>query len=137
MIREKYGLSYHIKTGQVQYIEGGFMYIYVKVNHKDIGQTIKVISKELKNYTKLLITKDELKEFKTNFITRFDSLLESYDSLEEVYLDDLIYKFKEFNLQDYLEKIRKLSVDDINKFASQFLKKNNYQVIVLQPKNKK
>jgi len=137
LIREKYGLSYHIKTGQVQYIEGGFMYIYVKVNHKDIGQTIKVISKELKNYTKLLITKDELKEFKTNFISRFDSLLESYDSLEEVYLDDLIYKFKEFNLQDYLEKIRKLTVDDINKFASQFLQKNNYQVIVLQPKNKK
>ena len=68
LIREKYGLSYHIKTGQVQYIEGGFMYIYVKVNHKDVGQTIKVISKELKNYTKLLITKDELKEFKTNFI---------------------------------------------------------------------
>ena len=137
LIREKYGLSYHIKTGQIQYIEGGYMYIYVKVNHNDIAQTIKVISKELKNYTKSLITQDELKEFKSNYINRFDNLLESYDSLEEVYLDDLIYKFKEFNLKEYLDKLKKLTIDDINKFASQFLQKKNYRVIVLQPKNKK
>ena len=137
LIREKYGLSYHIKAGQISYIEGSFMYIYVKVNHKDVKETINVISKELKNYTKSLINNQDLNEFKTNFINRYDNLLENYDSLEDVYLDDLIYKFKEFNLEDYLEKIKKLSVDDINKFASEFLQKNNYRVIVLKPKEKK
>lgn len=137
LIREKYGLSYHIKTGQISYIEGSFMYIYVKVNHKDVIQTIKIISKELKKYTKSLINQQELKEFKTNFISRYDSILENYESLEEVYLDDLIYKFREFNVKEYLEKIKKLTSDDINKFSGIFLQKNNYRVITLTPKVKK
>lgn len=137
LIREKYGLSYHIKTGQISYLEGGFMYIYVKVNHIDVRQTIKVITKELKTYTKLLINRQELSEFKTNYISRYENILESYDSLEEVYLNDLIYRFKEFNLEKYLNKVKKLKVEDINKFASQFLQKNNYNVIVLKPKDKK
>ena len=102
LIREKYGLSYHIKTGHIQYLEGGFMYIYVKVNHSDISQAIKVISKALKTYTKELVNTKELAEFKENIIKRSNTLLEDYNNLEHYYLDDLIYKFKEFNLKTHL-----------------------------------
>ena len=134
LIREKYGLSYHINTGHIQYLEGGFMYIYVKVNHSDISQAIKVISKALNTYTKELVNTKELVEFKENIIKRSNTLLEDYNNLEYYYLDDLIYKFSEFKLKTHLDRIKNLKVNQINKFASHLLEKENYQVIVLTPK---
>ena len=134
LIREKYGLSYHIKSGHIQYIEGGFMYIYVKVNHKTVLQTINVISKELKSYTKELVNAKELLDFKKNILQRSDTLLENYDNLEFFYLDDMIYKFKEFNLKTYLDRIKNLKLIELNECSRQLLQKDNYQVIVLKPK---
>jgi predicted Zn-dependent peptidase len=120
-VREKLGLVYSISGGATLTHEGGYYYIWFSCVPQNTAKVFEVIKQEIDRILKDGITKEELQKAKN--IKQADRLFES-ESVESVNLRN-VGMLAELNqvepVEKYLEKINKLTIDDINKVLRKYL----------------
>ncbi len=138
-IREKRGLAYYVSAAGDQAMDCGYLGIGTGVSRDNLEKTIQKISDVLSKIKRKSISKDDL-EFAKSFL-RGQSALRMETSSEVASFcggQELFYE-KIMQQEEILEKIEKITQDDILKVANEVFKPNriNMAVIGKQDKNNK
>ncbi len=120
-IRTKRGLAYEVGTEHVAECTYGYFAVYATIDRKNIATTQRVVAEEMKKLQR--ITPQELREAKEYL--EGDYLLELEDP--QKYADQLLFWEQIANahyLQDYVTKIKKVTVADVRRVAKKYFNKS-------------
>lgn len=121
-IRERRGLSYYVRTSADHYLDAGYLATYVGADPKRIDEAIKVVAEE---YTKVSqkdeITKEELEKAKEYTKGHFVLELEDTRSAAIMYASQEILQKELKNPPEIIEKIEKVTLEDIHRVAKEYL----------------
>ncbi|MCS7258983.1 MAG: insulinase family protein [candidate division WOR-3 bacterium] len=128
-VRESAGLAYDVRSGFYRWRYGGVFIATTQTS--DPVRAINYIVEEIKKLTRFGITKQELSRAQTfylgNFPFNFDSMRERVN-----FLQDLELYGRELDFWDkFKEKIKALSVDQINSTAQKYLFPDNYLLVIV------
>lgn len=129
-LRTKRGLCYVVGCIAESGLDYGYFIIYVGTDKKNIEKVIGIIKKELKHLQN--VSQKEVSEAKTFIEGSF--MIENEDSKKKA--DNLLFWNSidgDFNMQDYLIKIKKVTKQDISKAAKKYLG-SSYLLTVLRQK---
>ncbi len=121
-VRERRGLSYYVRTSSDHYIDAGYLATYVGADPKRIDEAIKVVAEEyVKVSEKGEIDEDELKKAKEYTKGHFVLELEDTRSAAIMYASQEILQHELHNPHEIIEKIEKVTVDDVHRVAKEYL----------------
>lgn len=120
-VREKAGLAYYASTSLNAWIEDGSWEVSAGVNPENVEKATDLIIKELRRFTRELVSAEELEENQSNFIGRMPLSLESNNGVA-----NSILNLERFNLGlDYLlrypDMIRKITPQEILQAAQKYI----------------
>lgn len=137
-IREKLGLCYYIRCESLHYEDTGIFSILSGLDKSRIEEAIKNIFKELKNFTKKGITKEELDMAKEFLKGKFMLRMEDSMNVIAFYCEQLIMtgKFKSF--EKVMSEFDKVTKKDILEAGRKIFSKDKVNLAVISPhKDKK
>lgn len=108
-IREKKSLAYYINSSILK--ADSMLLIQSGISYQNFDKVISSIKKIMKDMTKGLITEDELRSVKTEYLSHLEEI---YDSINSIVENEIVTDL--FNLDDYetrREMIKKVSIKDI------------------------
>ncbi len=121
-IRERRGLSYYVRTSSDHYLDAGYLATYVGADPKRIDEAIKVVTEEyLKVSQKGEINDEELTKAKEYSKGHFVLELEDTRSAAVMYASQEILQKELHNPHEIIEKIEKVTVEDIHRVAKEYL----------------
>ena len=121
-IRERRGLSYYVRTSADHYLDAGYLATWVGADPKRIDEAIKVVVEEyLKVAQKGEITEEELTKAKEYTKGHFVLELEDTRSAAVMYGSQEILQKELRNPSEIIEKIEKVTLEDILRVAKEFL----------------
>ena len=128
-IRSKKGLAYDVGTQSFADVSFGYFTVYASIDRKNVELVKRMMLKELKSLQD--ISAEDLKEAK-DFVEGYYSLdLEDTQKIA----DQLLFWEQIGNaekMNEYLKKIKKVSVNDVKRAANKYFK--NYTMVVLEGK---
>ncbi len=136
-IREKEGLAYFVGAYSMLGLDPGAYIFYVGTIPEKVELSIKIILKEIEQLKKELISSEELTRIKRNLIGEHAISLQTNesqafgDALNELY--GLGYTESDY----YEEKINKITNEDIQRVANQYLNTEHYTLTILLPQKNK
>lgn len=131
-VREKRGLAYYIRVIPENYIDRGYMAAFAGVDPKRVDEAIKVVIAEYeKAKNKNEIKSDELEKAKEYIKGHFILELEDTRSIASFYGSSLLLEKEIKNPQEEIEKIKKVSLDDIYRVAETYLLKEGYNLAII------
>lgn len=128
-VRSKRGLAYDVGTQSFADVSFGYFAVYASIDKKNLNLVREIIVKELHALDGVSL--DDLKEAK-DYIEG-DYLLELEDSQKVA--DQLLFWEQIKNadeMEDYLKRIKKVTVNDVKRAAKKYFK--NYAMVVLEGK---
>ncbi|MDO9399598.1 MAG: pitrilysin family protein [bacterium] len=143
-LRERSGLAYYVKTQSECYTDSGYLTTCAGVPLAKVDIAIKIILEEYQKLVTSIVAKDELVRVKQCIIGRTALQLEESDSMASWYAQQAI-TFKQQKVSkkilspnDYYEKIRQVSAEEIMKVAKEIFVNNKLNLAVIGPyKDKK
>ncbi|MEK6645255.1 MAG: pitrilysin family protein [Candidatus Firestonebacteria bacterium] len=122
------GVSYHTMK------DGGMFMVYAMLDEKNISVCESAILREIKKLQDKLVTEVELNKAKTLIETSyvFSNETNENQAFSLGYSEVLLSYTYELG---YLEKITKISADDIKTVVKKYLNSNSYTTIAITPKN--
>ncbi len=138
-IREKRGLCYHIRSGSSGYAEVGSWDIYAGVATTKVEEATKAIIAELAKVKAEGITKEELVVARKRLKTILAFKSEDPEFWTEWYGRAEVFGMKLLTLEDYIQKIEKVTISDINAFIRKYLRTEslNMALVWSKPRNEK
>lgn len=133
-IREKRGLAYYTGLYEILGLDPGLIVFYVGTVKEKIGETKRMLFKEIEGIKTSPVKDEELELAKNNLIGQFE--IASQKNSENAFrqaLDEL-YGLGFDNSRNHEERIRKVSKEDIKRVANKYFKRNNYAMMIVQPK---
>lgn len=132
-VRENQGLSYYIQTTTDDYLDTGAISTRSGVDITRIEDAITAILKEYQTITEELISEKELKKSKEYLKGKIILSFEDSEEVAHFYAkQSLLYK-KTKTIDDVLEKIEKITVEDINRVAKKLLQKERMKLAIIGP----
>jgi len=132
-LREKRGLAYAISSHVEYYADGGIADIEAGVDNKKISDAIQLILKELSKLNSSLVTKKEFERAIEYYQGHLLFLLEDTVS-HMLWLGKKIVTGDEpIDIDEILNRIRKVEMDDILKLALDTFTKENLNIAVIGP----
>ena len=130
-VRDKRGLAYYIGAGGESYTDSGFFMVKAGVNNQKTIEALKVIMEELRKVKREGITSEELKRAKDQIEGSMALGLEHSDAVAETYAESLIFHNEVLTPEDELDKIKKVTLEQVLKVASEIFddKKLNLSLI--------
>ncbi len=137
LIREKLGAAYYVLSKTDYFTDRGYWAIAAGVDNDRVELVLKEILKEWTKLKKEYLTKENLKKAK-NFIKGKISLhTENVHDIASMFAYQLLLKGKTETPQQYLEKINKVTIKDLEKVANELLKTQRLNLALIGPfKNK-
>ena len=126
-IRNRHGLAYEVGTQHVTEKDYGFFATHLSANKKDVRKVKRLILDQLKRLERL--TPDELHEAKTYLEGDFFLSHEDTQKLA----DEIVFWEQMGNakwLNDYVKKIKSVSLKDVRRVAKAYLRKNYCLAII-------
>lgn len=121
-IRERRGLSYYVRTSSDHYLDAGYLATYVGADPKRIDEAIKVVVDEyVKVSEKGEINEEELTKAKEYTKGHFVLELEDTRSSAVMYASQEILQKELHNPHEIIEKIEKVTLEDIHRVAKEYL----------------
>lgn len=114
-IREELGLCYSVYSYASQYKDSGLLEIYAGVNTNQRDLAVEAIVEEVKNFKKNYITEQEFVRGKEQMKSAFILGRESTSSQMLLYGKYLIFLNKEYDFNERVKQIEKLTLNDVNK----------------------
>lgn len=113
-IREKRGLCYHVRSGSSSYADVGSWDIYAGVATAKVEEATKAIIEELVKAKDKGVMEDELTVARKRLKTILAFKSEDPEFWTEWYGRSELFGMKLMTLEDYIEKIEKVTIEDIN-----------------------
>ncbi len=136
-LRERRGLAYYVKTIFEQYSDSAYLTTQAGVPKNKLKEAISVIVNEYKLIAQEGISQLELNRTKDMAIGRLKLRLEASDDLANWYGKQVVSRKKLISPEEYIEKLKKLSLKEINQVAKDlFTKPYNLAVIANIDKKK-
>ncbi len=136
-IRDKLGVAYYVSSALVTYSSHGFWVVRAGIDNKRLEEVIRVVLKEWGKLKTKKIGNKELKKAK-NYINGKVALgLENIHNLAEGFAYDELLRKEIETPEQYLKKIKEITVFDIQKVAQDLLKPEFLNLALIGPhKNK-
>ncbi|EKE10945.1 MAG: Peptidase M16 protein [uncultured bacterium] len=137
-VRERRGLAYYVRTGGDSYADCGYLATQAGVEHKNLGEAVKVILEEYKKIATEKVSEKELQKAKDYIKGRSVMGFESSDEVAMFFIDQQIKRKKIMTLEEVFSRIDKVTTNDILRVAKQILKEETLNLAVIGPhKNEK
>ncbi|MBU4274545.1 insulinase family protein [Patescibacteria group bacterium] len=132
-IRERKGLAYYVRTSPESNTDTGCLVTSAGVDHKNVGEVIRLILKEYRFFKNNLITKEELKKAKDYYKGNVFLSLESSDSQSSFYTSQELLKKEILSPNQIFKKIDRVTINDIKKVAEDIFKPKKLNLALIGP----
>jgi len=130
-IREKQGLAYTVYSELTMYRDAGCMLIYAGTSQRSAGKVVESVVQELRTLTDHKVTDDELRRAKDHLKGSYVLGLESTSSRMGNLVRQELYFKRFFSLDEMLERIERVTADEVQKLAQQFFDPKQMAVAML------
>lgn len=135
-VREKLGITYQINSFLNSYNDTSAFGIYFSTNQQQYAKVIDIIFKEFKKLKDKAISDKELKKVKEYLKGGVLLSLESTTNRMMRIANSILYYDKVFSVEDYLSKIEKITVEDVQKTANELLNDSKLIKVILKSDSK-
>lgn len=133
-VREKSGLAYYASTSLNAWLQGGSWEISAGINPKNYQKTIEIIKAELTQFIDELVTDEELEDSKSSYIGSLPLSVESNSGVANAIIKMERYGLGLNYLQNFPEKIKNITKEDIRRVAHKFINPDRMVTISSGPK---
>ena len=130
-IRERLGLCYLIKAYNNKYEDNGLFVIHAGLDKERIKPAISAILKELEEIKNNGITEEELVKAKNYIEGSFAVSLETASQLASWYVNELLFYPEISSPEEYLEKLKDISIEDVNRLAKKMFTTENINLALI------
>jgi predicted Zn-dependent peptidase len=116
-IRERRGLAYHVRSGDEQYRDIGYVYVRVGLEAKNINKAIEVIKKEIEKICTKGVTKRELADAKTHIRGGLTLTMEDSSVQANYFARQALFAKKIETPEQKLKKIEKVTRQQVRDVA--------------------
>jgi len=132
-VRERNGLAYSIHTSADNTTDTGYLVTQAGIDHKNLEKSIEIILQEYKDLKKNKITEKELQKAK-DYLKGITSLsLDSSDYQASFYGLQELLEGKILTVEEKFKNIDEVSINDINKVASEIFIPEKLNLAVIGP----
>lgn len=135
-VREKLGITYQINSFLNSYNDTSAFGVYFSTNQNQYAKVIDIVYKEFKKLKEIPITAKELKKVKEYLKGGILLSLESTTNRMMRIANSILYYNKVFTVNDYLSKIEKITVEDVQKTARELLNDSKLIKVILKSETK-
>lgn len=135
-VREKLGITYQINSFLNSYNDTSAFGVYFSTNQNQYAKVIDIVYKEFKKLKEIQITEKELKKVKEYLKGGILLSLESTTNRMMRIANSILYYNKVFTVNDYLSKIEKITVEDVQKTARELLNDSKLIKVILKSETK-
>jgi predicted Zn-dependent peptidase len=135
-IREKLGITYQINSFLNSYNDTSAFGVYFSTNQNQYAKVIEIIYKEFKKLKDIPISEKELKKVKEYLKGGVLLSLESTTNRMMRIANSILYYDKVFSVEDYISKIEKVTVEDVQKTANELLNDSKLIKVILKSDSK-
>lgn len=132
-IRERRGLAYHVSAQHGSYKDTGSFSVYAGLKLEKIYEGLEVILAELQLTAKESVTDEELKKAKEMLRGRIALQSESTNFLAEYFGTNFVLDRKVETFDEILEKIDKVTKEDLQNLAKELFSKERYNLQIIGP----
>ncbi|MBN2853995.1 insulinase family protein [Patescibacteria group bacterium] len=130
-LRERNGLAYFVKTMTEFYSDSGYLTTQAGVPVDKAKEAVKIILEEYKNIAKEKISEKELKKAKDLLAGKMALRLEATDEIASWYARQAVTKNNVMTPAEALNKMRKITITDLQKTAKKFFVEANLNLAVM------
>lgn len=130
-IREKLGLAYYISSANEYYADAGYMAVKAGVPHEDLAVVLEKIADAFKGIRDKGVSEKELKDAKSFTRGRLALSLESSDEVAMFCGEQELLTKKILQPEEILEKIEKVSGNDILNIGRDILKPEKINLVAI------
>lgn len=132
-IRERRGLAYYVRAGQIHYQDTGAAVITAGLRLKKLEEALSVTVAELNKIRAQKVSAAELKKAKENLKGRLTLSLEDSEDKLEWYLEQLAFHSEILEPKKAFQKIDAVSPTQLQKLAHQLFRKEAFKLAVIGP----
>lgn len=132
-IREQRGLVYSVYSYHSSYHDAGLFAVYAGLSKQNVSEALELIFKELHDISQRGITADELKRVKDQLKGNLLLSLESVNSRMSRLGKSELYLGKVQTPEQIVERIYKVTNDDIQRVASDLFKEDRFTMATIGP----
>ncbi len=132
-LRTEMGVGYYIHASQDSFTDHGLFSISTGVDTKRAEEVIKVLISECKKIINEPITAEEIKKVKDYICGSFMLGLETSDARAEYVAIDTILKGKIISPKDEIEKIQKVTVEQVKEIAKKIFVDEGLNLAIIGP----
>ncbi len=125
-LREKLGLCYYIWASSYTNDEDGLFMIRAGLDKKNFKKWVEKINEVLDEIVDWNITQEQLEKAKGYLIWKTEIWIETSDEMVNYVLDQYLSKKEIVNLEEFVEKIKEISLQDVKQVAKLLEKENRY-----------
>ena len=130
-IREERGLAYSVYSYGTAFLEGGLFTIYAGTTKESYKEVLEIIKNEFNDIRKNGITESELQKSKNQFLSMLTFSLESSKGKMSRMANSYLLYDKVIDIDEIIEKIEKITLEDIKKTAEYLFREEYYSYTVL------
>lgn len=132
-VRERRGLAYNVSAHHSSYKDTGSFAVYAGLKLEKIYEGLEVILAELQLLIKEKVTTEELKKAKEMIRGRIALQSESTNFLAEYFGTNFVLDRKVETFEEILQKIDKITEEDLKSLAMELFVSNRYNLQVIGP----
>lgn len=132
-VRERRGFAYHVGAGPGFYMDTGNFAVYAGLKLEKVYEGLEVIKAELERTAVEKVTEDELKKAKEMIRGRLAISSESTNFLAQYFGTVFVLDGKIETFDEYLEKIDKITIEDVQNIAKELFIKEKFNLQVIGP----
>jgi len=132
-VREKQGLAYYVKAGADAYTDHGFLATQAGIDNSRVEKAIRIVLKEYKKIRDKPVPKNEIKKTKEYIKGHLAIELESSDSVATFFASEWLLKNETLTPKEKLDKIMKVTVEDIREAASEIFRPEKLNLALIGP----
>jgi len=135
-VRERHGLAYYISSFIEAYTDSGYFAAKagVDTDSKKIEKSLKIILSEFKKIRERKVSRAELQKAKDYFRGKLALNLETSEEVAAHFITYELMGYKPLTPEEILEKIDKVTPDDIIKVARKIIRPQSANLAVVGPK---
>ena len=136
-VREKRGLAYYISSELGEFRDQGVLAVAAGVDVSRAEEAVGVILDEFKKLRDEKVTEEELSIAKENLKGKFYLSLEESFVVAEFLADQELFWKKIKNIEEIIDEFKKVSAEEIQALAKEYFKKENLNLAIIGPFEKK
>ena len=130
-IREERGLAYSVYSYGTAFLEGGLFTIYAGTTKESYKEVLEIIKNEFNDIRENGISQSELQKSKNQFLSMLTFSLESSKGKMSRMANSYLLYDEVIDIDEIIEKIEKITLEDIKKTAEYLFQEEYYSYTVL------